>query len=333
MEKYIKEIKIGNIVVKNNVFLAPMAGVTDAPFRYICNKYGGCIYSPTEMVSSKGLIYNDHKTHKIMDGYIGEYPHVVQLFGSDVNILKKVILKFNENDKIDIIDFNMGCPMPKVTKNGDGSELLKDLKKVEEIISAIMEVSKKPVTVKLRLGIDNKNIVAPSVVKICEKYGVSMVVIHGRTKQDLYSGKVNLEEIKKVKVATSICVIGNGDIVDIKSAREMFDKTNVDGIMIGRGALGNPWIFRSIIEGREYIPSLHEKYNCILEHINEALKFDKEEVAIKKLRKHLAWYLKGLKNNAHVKNLINKENTYEGVIKILNEYFKTLEEKDISSLS
>ena len=255
LKDYIKEINIKDIKVKNNIFLAPMAGVTDAPFRYICNKYGGVIYSPTEMVSTKGLVYKDKKTHKIMDPYEGEEIKVVQIFGSDVDVLKKVILQFNDNPNIDVIDFNMGCPAPKVVKNGDGSELLKDLDKVEQVISAIMSVAKKPVTIKTRLGYDRNHMTAVNVAKLCEKYGVAMLVIHGRTKDEYYLGKADLEEIRKVKESVSIPVVGNGDVVDVKTAIDMFKKTKVDGIMVGRASLGNPWIFKTLLQGKEYIPS------------------------------------------------------------------------------
>lgn len=324
LQDYIKEIKIGDITVKNNVFLAPMAGITDMPFRYICNKYGKVSYMPTEMVSSKGLIYKDFKTHKIMDMFENEYPKVVQIFGSDVDILRQVIEKLNENPKVDIIDFNMGCPAPKVVKNGDGSELLKDLDKVEEIIKTLVSASKKPITVKTRLGISDDEITIFKVAKICEKYGVSMLTIHGRTQKQGYTGQANIDIIAKVKESVEIPIVGNGDIVDIESAYNMFYKTHVDAIMIGRKALGNPWIFRSIIEGKEYIPSLKERYDVIIEHLQLALKYDKEPVAIPKMRKHIAWYLKGLKNSSYAKDLINKETTYDGVKKILDEYFLNL---------
>lgn len=331
LKDYIKKIKIGDIVVNTNVFLAPMAGVTDMPFRYICNKYGKVSYMPTEMVSSKGLIYKDFKTHKIMDMFDLEYPKVVQIFGNDVDILKKVIEKLNSNPNVDIIDFNMGCPAPKVVKNGDGSELLKDLNKVEEIIKTLVSVSKKPITVKTRLGISDDEITVFKVAKICEKYGVSMLTIHGRTQKQGYMGHANIEMIAKVKESVKIPVVGNGDIVDIESAYEMFTKTNVDAIMIGRKALGNPWIFRSIIENKEYVPSLKERYSAIIDHLNLAIKYDKESVAIPKMRKHIAWYLKGLNNSSYAKDLINKQTTYEGVKKILDEYFLDLNKKTLDS--
>lgn len=324
LKDYIKEIKIGDITVKHNVFLAPMAGVTDLPFRYICNKYGGVTYTPTEMVSTKGLVYKDKKTHKIMDMYEGENPKVIQIFGSDVDVIKKVVEKLNENDNVDIIDFNMGCPAPKVVKNGDGSELLKDLNKVEEIIKVLTETSKKPITIKTRLGYNKDTMTAVKVAKLCEKYGVKMLTVHGRTKDQFYTGSADLDGIKETKKQVSIPVVGNGDVTGVESAKNMFEYTGVDAIMIGRAALGNPWIFKSIIEGKEYIPTLEERLSVIIEHLNLAVAREREEVAIPKMRKHIAWYLKGLKNSTVVKDMINKETTLDGVINILKEYFEDL---------
>lgn len=236
LKKYIKEINIGNIHLKNNVFLAPMAGVTDLPFRYICSKFGA-LNSVTEMVSAKALIYNDKKTYEIMDMYEGEYPRIVQIFGSDEQVLKEVVLKLNDMESVDIIDFNLGCPAPKVVKNGDGSRLLEDMKKVESVISAIMSVAKKPVTVKTRTGYTSKDITVISVAKICEKYSVSAITVHGRNREDYYSGKVDVDIIKKVKESVKIPVIANGDIIDLESAEKMFEYTGADGIMIGRAAM------------------------------------------------------------------------------------------------
>jgi len=193
------------------------------------------------------------------------------------------------------------------------------------IIKEIMSVAKKPVTVKTRLGYDRNHMTAIKVAKMCEKYGVALITIHGRTKDEYYQGTSDLDEIKKVKDAVSIPVIGNGDIVDLESANKMFQYTKVDGIMVGRAALGNPWIFRSILEGKEYIPKIKERYDVILEHLNLAVIRDGETVAIPKMRKHIAWYLKGLKNSSVAKDSINKETTYEGVVRILKQYFDTLE--------
>ncbi len=325
LKDYIKEIKIGDITVKNNVFLAPMAGVTDIPFRKICRKFNpGLTF--TEMASTKAMEFNSGKTEKILQVMDNERPSVVQIFGSDKDVICKTIEKLNEDDSIDIIDINMGCPAPKLVKNGDGAGLLLNLDNVEEIIKAATAISKKPITVKTRKGFNDNIITAVDVAKICEKYGVAMITIHGRTREEYYSGKADLDIIKKVKESVSIPVIANGDIVDCKSAEKMFEYTGCDGIMIARGAQGNPWIFKSILDGKDYTPTLDELLDIILEHIKYAL--DNEEnkkQAVLKMRKHIAWYLKGLKNSTYVKDRINREENIDEVIKILKEYFASLE--------
>ena len=320
LENYIKELKIGNIVVKNNVFLAPMAGVTDIPFRKICREFGpGLTF--TEMASSKAMEFNSKKTSKILNIIEGERPSIVQIFGSDKYAIKNTIEKLNEDDSIDIIDINMGCPAPKLVKNGDGAGLLLDLEKVEEILKEATSVSKKPITVKTRKGFNDNITTAVEVAKLCEKYGVAMITIHGRTREQYYSGKADLDIIKAVKEAVSIPVIGNGDIVDIESAKRMFEYTNCDGIMIARGAQGNPWIFKSILEGKEYIPSNNERLKIILKHIEYALKNDEnKKQAVLKMRKHIAWYLKGIKNSSYIKDKINREEDIEEVKKILIDF-------------
>ena len=324
LKDYIKEIKIGDITVKNNVFLAPMAGVTDIPFRKICRKFNpGLTF--TEMASTKAMEFNSGKTEKILQVMDNERPSVVQIFGSDKDVICKTIEKLNEDDSIDIIDINMGCPAPKLVKNGDGAGLLLNLDNVE-IIRAATAISKKPITVKTRKGFNDNIITAVDVAKICEKYGVAMITIHGRTREEYYSGKADLDIIKKVKESVSIPVIANGDIVDCKSAEKMFEYTGCDGIMIARGAQGNPWIFKSILDGKDYTPTLNELLDIILEHIKYAL--DNEEnkkQAVLKMRKHIAWYLKGLKNSTYVKDRINREENIDEVIKILKEYFASLE--------
>ncbi len=327
IENYIKEIKIGNIFVKNNVFLAPMAGVTDIPFRKICRKFGpGLTY--TEMASTKAMEFGSDKTEKIIKVMEDERPSIVQIFGSDKDVIRNTIEKLNNQDDIDIIDINMGCPAPKLVKNGDGAGLLLDLKKVEEIIKEATSVSKKPITVKTRKGFNNDIITAVEVAKICEKYGVAMITIHGRTREEYYSGVADLDIIKKVKETVSIPVIGNGDITDVESAEKMFEYTGCDGIMIARGAQGNPWIFKSILDGKDYHPSLEERLNIILEHINYELENEEDKKnAVFKMRKHIAWYLKSLPNSTYVKDRINREENIENVIAILKEYFNLLEEK------
>ena len=327
LKNYIKKIKIGNIEVENNVFLAPMAGVTDIPFRKICRKFGpGLTY--TEMASTKAMEFGSDKTEKIIQIMSDERPSIVQIFGSDKDTIRKTIEKLNQQEDIDIIDINMGCPAPKLVKNGDGAGLLLDLKKVKEIIKEATSVSKKPITVKTRKGFNDDIITAVEVAKICEKYGVAMITIHGRTREQYYSGVADLDIIKKVKESVKIPVIGNGDITDVESAKKMFEYTGCDGIMIARGAQGNPWIFKSILDGKDYVPSYEERLQIILEHIKYELENEENKKnAVFKMRKHIAWYLKSLPNSTYVKDKINREEDIEKVIQLLKEYFKLLEEK------
>lgn len=320
LKNYIKPIKIGNIKVDNNIFLAPMAGVTDIPFRKICRKFKpGLTF--TEMASTKAMEFNSDRTEKILQVMEDERPSVVQIFGSDKNVIRNTIEKLNEDETIDIIDINMGCPAPKLVKNGDGAGLLLNLKNVEEIICEATKVSKKPITVKTRKGFNDDIITAVEVAKICEKYGVAMITIHGRTREEYYSGKADLDIIKAVKEAVNIPVIGNGDIVDVASAKRMFEYTGCDGIMIARGAQGNPWIFKGILDDEDYFPSNKERLDILLEHIDYALENEEnKKQAVLKMRKHIAWYLKGLKNSTVIKDRINREDDIEVVKKILIEF-------------
>lgn len=322
---YIHKLKIGDVELENNLILAPMAGVTDKPFRIICKKFGPGLVC-TEMGSSRAMFHNDQKTKRLFDTEGEKRPVSFQIFGSDEETLAyatKYVSGF-----ADIIDFNMGCPAPKVVKNGDGSRLLLDLPKAKKMIETVVNNSSVPVTLKFRTGWDKEHIVATDVAKIAEECGVSAITIHGRTRSEYYSGKANLEIIRKVKESVNIPVIGNGDVVDEISAKEMFEKTGVDGIMIGRGSFGNPWIFREIkyyLETGEFLdkPKNTEKLEIIKEHINLAVE-QKGEIAIKELRKHIAWYVKGLKNSSEFRNNINKIETKEELEKALEEYFKSL---------
>ncbi len=322
---YIHKLKIGNVTLENNVILAPMAGVTNQPFRLLCKQYGAGMVC-TEMASSKAIFHNDTKTNRLLNTEGEKRPISMQIFGSDVETMgyaAKYVSKI-----ADIVDINMGCPAPKVVKNGDGSKLLLDLEQAEKIMQTVVENSKVPVTLKYRKGWDKENIVAVEIAKIAEKVGISAITIHGRTRSEFYSGTTDLDIIKQVKQAVTIPVIGNGDIIDEESALKMFQETGVDGIMIGRGSFGNPWIFQKIIhflETGEKLPgpSNQEKLEIIKKHIDLAVK-EKGEIAIKELRKHIAWYTKNLKNSSEFRNTINKIETQEELVNSLNAYFKTL---------
>ena len=320
---YLHSLKIGNVELKNNLILAPMAGVTDLPFRIIVKKYEPGLVC-TEMVSAKALFYGDEKTKKLLNTKGEKRPISMQIFGSDAETMEFAAKYVSEI--ADIVDINMGCPAPKVVKNGDGSKLLLDLSKVEEIIRAVVKNSKVPVTVKFRKGWDAQNIVACDVAQIAEKSGASAITIHGRTRDEFYTGKADLDIIKKVKEAVKIPVIGNGDVVDEESAKYMFEYTGVDGIMIGRGAMGEPWIFKQIqyyLKTGEKLPqpTPKEKGEIIKEHIKLAIKEKGEVVAINEMRKHIACYTKNMKDASSFRNEINHINDKDELLKRIDEYF------------
>lgn len=323
---YLHKLKIGNVELKNNLILAPMAGVTDLPFRMIVEKFEPGLVC-TEMVSAKALYYGDEKTKMLLNTNGEKKPISIQIFGSEPEVMGYAARYVSEI--ADILDINMGCPATKVVKNGDGSKLLLDLNKVEEIIKAVVTNSKIPVTLKFRKGWDNEHIVACEVAKIAEKSGVSAITIHGRTRDEFYSGKADLEIIKQVKNSVTIPVIGNGDIIDEESAKYMFEYTGVDGIMIGRGAMGNPWIFKQIqyyLETGEKLqkPTLNEKYEILKEHIELAIKEKGEKVAINEMRKHIACYTKNLKDASAFRNEINHIDNKEELLQKMQEYFSYL---------
>lgn len=324
---YLHKLKIGNVELENNLILAPMAGVTNLPFRIVCKDYGAGMVG-TEMASAKAMFHNDQKTKRLFNTEGEKRPISFQVFGSELESMAYAVKYMS--DFADIIDINMGCPAPKVVKNGDGSKLLLDLKKAQEIIETAVKNSKVPVTVKFRKGWDKENIVAVNIAQIAEQAGASAVTIHGRTRSEFYTGKADWDIIKKVKQSVNIPVIGNGDIVDEESALQMFEQTGVDGIMIGRGSFGNPWIFRNIkhyLETGEKLPqpTNNEKLEVMEKHIELAVKEKGEDVAIKELRKHIAWYTKNLKNSSEFRNSINKVEKKEELISKLEEYFKTLD--------
>ena len=324
---YLHKLKIGNVELENNLILAPMAGVTNLPFRIVCKDYGADMVC-TEMASAKAMFHNDQKTKRLFNTEGEKRPISFQIFGSELESMAYAVKYMS--DFADIIDINMGCPAPKVVKNGDGSKLLLDLKKAQKIIETAVKNSKVPVTVKFRKGWDKENIVAVDIAQIAEQAGASAVTIHGRTRSEFYTGKADWDIIKKVKQSVNIPVIGNGDIVDEESALQMFEQTGVDGIMIGRGSFGNPWIFRNIkhyLETGEKLPqpTNNEKLEVMEKHIKLAVKEKGEDVAIKELRKHIAWYTKNLKNSSEFSNSINKVEKKEELISKLEEYFKTLD--------
>lgn len=322
---YLHELKIGNVTLKNNILLAPMAGITNLPFRMICEQYNPGLVC-TEMVSSKGLFYHDEKTKQLLNMENEKRPIAVQIFGNDLEAMK---YSAKEVSKIaDIIDINMGCPAPKIVKNGDGSKLLLDLDLASKIIETVVKEATVPVTVKIRKGWDNSHIVAVELAKIAEEKGASAITIHGRTREEFYTGTADWDIIKEVKKEVSIPVIGNGDIKKPEDALAMFEQTKVDGIMVGRASIGNPWIFRQIqeyLQGKNITEiTKEEKLQNIMEHIELQVQMLGENTGIKEMRKHMTYYLKNLPNATIIRQKINTIQTKQDLETCLTEYFQTI---------
>ncbi len=321
-------MKIGSVEPLNNIFLAPMAGVTDMPFRRVCKKYGaGLVYS--EMISAKGLYYNDKKTDELMRISDDERPCAVQIFGSDPEIMAQIIPKVMKY-KPEIIDINMGCPTPKIVNNGDGSALLKNPALIGKIVRAVSDASPVPVTVKIRKGWDDTSVNASETAKIIEANGAAAIAVHGRTRKAFYSGAADWDIIKDVKNAVSVPVIGNGDIWRAEDARRMLEYTGCDAVMVARGAEGNPFIFRQINEllktgSVSYYPTARERVEQAIEHTEALAEFKGGERGVKEARKHIAWYIKGLPNASRVKSEIFKISDADSARRVLTEYINNIQ--------
>lgn len=308
------ELKIGNVTLENNVILAPMAGVTDLPFRLLCKEQGAGLLC-MEMVSAKAVHYNNKNTEALMEIHPEEVPVSLQLFGSEPDVMAETAARIEERP-FAILDVNMGCPVPKVVNNNEGSALMKNPKLVGEIVNALVKVIHKPVTVKIRKGFDDAHVNAVEIAKIAEANGAAAVAVHGRTREQYYSGKADWDIIRQVKEAVSIPVIGNGDVVDALSAKRLVDETGCDGIMIGRASQGNPWIFKEITQ---YLdtgvlperPSMEEVRNTILRHAQLQLQYKGEYVGIREMRKHVSWYTAGYPNSARLRQQVNAMETFE----------------------
>ena len=313
------KLKIGNVMLENNVILAPMAGVTDLPYRVLCREQG-CGLVCMEMVSAKAVLYNNRNTKELLQVDERERPVSLQLFGSDPHILSDIAARLEEGP----YDIFMGCPVPKIVKNGEGSALMKDPALVEEILSAMVKAVKKPVTVKIRKGFDDASVNAVEIAKIAEACGVAAVAVHGRTREQFYSGKADWDIIRRVKEAVRIPVIGNGDVFTAEDAKRLVDTTGCDGIMVARGAKGNPWIFREITEyldtgKKPERPSARELKEMILRHGRMMLEFKGELAGMREMRKHVSWYTAGYPNSAALRNDINMVSSMEELEALIKE--------------
>ena len=321
-----KQLKIGNVVLENPYILAPMAGVTDLPFRLLCKEQGAGLLC-MEMVSAKAIQYNNKNTKALLEIHPEEQPVSLQLFGSDPDVISEIAKQIEELP-FAILDINMGCPVPKIVRNGEGSALMKNPKLVYEIVNKTAKAIKKPVTVKIRKGFDDDSINAVEIAKIIEDAGGAAVAVHGRTREQYYSGKADWDIIKQVKEAVSIPVIGNGDVVSGESAIAMMEQTGCDGVMIGRGAQGNPWIFSELLEYEKtgvlpQKPSMEELKEMMLRHARLQIEYKGEFLGIREMRKHVSWYTTGLPNSARLRGEINTVESYAELVELLDKKILT----------
>ena len=316
-----RSFKIGNVLIPGNLILGPMAGVTDLPFRLLCKEQGADLVY-TEMISAKGIYYNNKNTEKLWEIADEEHPAALQLFGSDPDLMAEMARKIDHRN-FDILDINMGCPVPKIVNNGDGSALMKNPLLAGEIIEKTARAIQKPVTVKIRKGFDEEHINAVEMAHIAQESGAAAIAVHGRTREQYYSGKADWEIIRKVKEAVKIPVIGNGDVWTPQDAIDMRKQTGCDGVMIGRGAQGNPWIFKQILHYEQTgelleKPSPQEVTEMILRHAKMQMEFKGEYIGMREIRKHAAWYTAGYKNSAKLRGKINETETYEELKELLS---------------
>lgn len=318
-------LKIGNVILENEFILAPMAGVSDLPFRVLCKEQGAGLVC-MEMVSAKAISYKNRNTESLMEIHPEELPVSLQLFGSDPYVISESIKQINHKP-FAILDINMGCPMPKIVNNGEGSALMKNPKLAEQILEMAVKATEKPVTVKIRKGFNEEQINAVEIAKIAEACGVAAVAVHGRTREEYYTGKADWEIISAVKQAVSIPVIGNGDVIDYESAKRLKEETGCDGIMIGRAARGNPFMFRQLIQsfalGKEsQRPASQEVVDTILKHGKLQLQYKGDYIGIREMRKHVAWYTAGLYNSAQLRNKIHKMESFEELEEAVKGIFR-----------
>lgn len=321
----INKLKIGNVELENNLILAPMAGVTDLPFRLLCKEQGAALCC-MEMVSAKGIYYNNKNTESLLTVDERERPVSLQLFGSDPEIMAAMAARI-EHRNFDILDINMGCPVPKVVNNGDGSALMKNPVLAGKIIEGMVKAIDKPVTVKIRKGFDDEHINAVEMAHVAQESGAAAIAVHGRTREQYYSGKADWSIIADVKQAVSIPVIGNGDILDAKDVIAMKEQTDCDGFMIGRGAQGNPWIFHQILhyfETGELIgkPPMEEMVKTMLRHAKLQIEFKGDYLGIREMRKHAAWYTAGYKGASKLRGRINDVESYDELEQLFEDFMK-----------
>ena len=317
-------MKIGNVELENNIILAPMAGVSDLPFRLLCREQGAGMVC-TEMVSAKAISFHNKNTVALLKTSPAEHPVSLQLFGADPDIISEMAAYIEERD-FDVLDLNMGCPVPKVAGNGEGSALMRNPKLVEQIVSKTVRAIKKPVTVKIRKGFTASEVNAVEIARIAEASGAAAVAVHGRTREQYYTGTADWDIIRQVKEAVSIPVIGNGDVDSAGKAKQLLDETGCDGVMVGRGARGNPWIFREI---RDYLatgelpprPSKEEVRDMMLRHTRMEIEYKGEYTGIREMRKHVAWYTKGMPGSAKLRDEINKVESYQELEQLLEEKY------------